>query len=75
MDNYSGVLIYGEIDEGRLASVTLELLGIGRELADALGQQLSMVLIEKNAGEYGQEAIAYGADQCVCCRRCPRRRL
>ena len=36
MDNYSGVLIYGEISEGKLASVTLELLGIGRELADAL---------------------------------------
>jgi electron transfer flavoprotein alpha subunit len=63
MDNYSGVLIYGEIDEGRLASVTLEMLGIGRELADDLGQQLSMVLIEKNAGEYTQEAIAFGADQ------------
>jgi electron transfer flavoprotein alpha subunit len=63
MGNHSGVLIYGEMGEGKLAAITLELLGIGRELADALGEQLSMVLIEKNASEYGQEAIFHGADQ------------
>ncbi len=63
MDNHSGVLVYGEISDGKLASVTLELLGIGRKLADTLGRQLSMVLIAKNAGEYGQEAIFHGADR------------
>ncbi len=63
MRNHSGVLIYGEIGERNLSAITLEMLGIGRQLADGLGKQVSVVLIEKNAGKHGQEAIAYGADQ------------
>jgi len=63
MNQYSGVLVYGEREEDKLASITLELLGIGRKLADALGQPLSMVLIDKKAGEHGQEAIYHGADR------------
>lgn len=63
MDNNSGVLIYGEIDEGKLASITLELLGIGRQLADAFGRQLDIVIIDKNGSKYGLEAVAQGADR------------
>jgi len=61
--DYAGVLIYGEVSEGRLSSTTLELLGIGRKLADALGERMSVVLIGSGTGNYGQEAISYGAEQ------------
>lgn len=63
MDAYKGVLIYGEIAEGKLAPITIELLGIGRKLANELGEELSILLMGSKTGALGQEAIAYGADK------------
>ena len=63
MDDYAGVLVYGEIGEGKISAATLELLGIGRKLADALGEHLSIVFIDSGADNYSREAIAYGAEQ------------
>ena len=57
-----GVLVCGEIAGGKLAPITIELLGIGRKLANELGQELSALLMGGKAGGLGQEAIAYGAD-------------
>ena len=57
-----GVLICGEIAGGKLAPITIELLGIGRKLANDLGQELSAMLMGGGAGGLGQEAIAHGAD-------------
>jgi len=62
MANHKGVLICGEITEGKLAPITIELLGIGRKLADELGEELSTLLMSSKTGDLGQEAIAYGAD-------------
>jgi electron transfer flavoprotein alpha subunit len=62
MDSHTGVLVCGEITEGKLAPITIELLGVGRKLADELGEELSMLLMSSKAGSLGQEAIAYGAD-------------
>ena len=36
----SGVLIFGEFADGAIAGVTGELLGVGRKLADALGEEI-----------------------------------
>ena len=38
MDTHKGVLVCGEIAEGKLAPVTIELLGLGRKLANELGE-------------------------------------
>ena len=38
MDANKGVLVCGEIAEGKLATITIELLGIGRKLADEVGE-------------------------------------
>ena len=62
MDNHKGVLVCGEIADGKLAPVTIELLGIGRKLADELGEEVNVLLMGGQAGNLGQEAIAYGAD-------------
>jgi len=62
MANHQGVLVCGEIAEGKLAPITIELLGIGRKLANDLGEDLSTLLMGSKAGGLGQEAIAYGAD-------------
>jgi electron transfer flavoprotein alpha subunit len=62
MGENNGVLICGEVDGDKPSSVVLELLGIGRILADALGEKLSIVFIDKNADACGQKAVSYGAD-------------
>jgi electron transfer flavoprotein alpha subunit len=62
MDTHKGVLVCGEIAEGKLAPVTIELLGLGRKLANELSENLSALLLGGQAGALGKEAIAYGAD-------------
>ena len=62
MDN-KGILLCGEVTEGKLAPITLELLGIGRKLAGQSGEELSILLMGSGIGGLGQEAIAFGADK------------
>ena len=63
MADNKGVLILGEIAEGKLAAITTEMLGGGRGLADALGEELSVALMGSSIGDLAQEAIALGADK------------
>jgi electron transfer flavoprotein alpha subunit len=63
MDTYSGVTVFGETNEGKLSSVTTDLLGGGRKLADQLHEELSCLLIGHEVSGCAQEAIAYGADR------------
>lgn len=61
-DDWSGILVYCEYRRGELAPVSLELLGIGRTLADKRKVKLSAVLIGYETGEASEELIGYGAD-------------
>jgi electron transfer flavoprotein alpha subunit len=63
MAEYKGVLVCGELADGKLASVTTELLGCGRKLADELKEDLSCLLASDAIGEASKEAIAFGADK------------
>jgi electron transfer flavoprotein alpha subunit len=63
MADNKGVLIIGEVVEGKLAAITAELLGAGRKLADALGEPLSAALIGSGIKDNAQECIAFGADK------------
>ena len=58
-----GVMIFGEVMEGKLSAMATELLGCGRKLADDLGQKLSAVLVGSDVSSLAQEAIAFGADK------------
>ena len=62
MANYKGVTVFGEITEGKLSSVTTDLLGGGRTLADQLHEELSCLLFGHEVSDVAPEAIAYGAD-------------
>jgi electron transfer flavoprotein alpha subunit len=62
MADHTGVLVCGEISEGKLAPITIELLGIGRKLADDLGEELNVLLMGSTIGDLSQDAIAYGVD-------------
>jgi electron transfer flavoprotein alpha subunit len=63
MAENKGVLVLGETKEGKLASITTELLGGGRKLADELGEELAVVLVGSGVADLAQEAIACGADK------------
>jgi len=58
-----GILVVGEIEGGRLASVTKELLGGARELGRTLGQEVGLLLIGEKAADLAREGIAFGADK------------
>ena len=63
MAEHKGVMIYGEVTEGKLAAITTELLGCGRKLADDLGEELCAALIGSDVSGIANEAIAFGADK------------
>lgn len=63
MAEYKSIMTYCEIVEGVIPSITYEVLGCGRRLADDLGQELSTVLVGSDVGSLAQEAIAAGADK------------
>jgi electron transfer flavoprotein alpha subunit len=60
---YKGVMIFSEATEGKLATITTELLGCGRKLADDLGEELCAVLIGSDVSGIANEASAFGADK------------
>jgi electron transfer flavoprotein alpha subunit len=60
---HSGVWVFGEQQNGIPANVVHELLGVGRELADQLNTDLSVVLIGKSFGDNAKNLISYGADK------------
>jgi len=63
MAEYKGILVFGELTDGKLASITAELLGCGRKLADELKEDLSCLLVSDVVGDLAKEAIAFGADR------------
>ena len=63
MTGWNGVAIYAQVANGRVTSTTQELLGIGRQLATALGEDLEAVVPGSGAGALAQEMIDLGADR------------
>ncbi|MEK6201835.1 MAG: 4Fe-4S binding protein, partial [Desulfobulbaceae bacterium] len=60
--SWSGVWVYCEFRRGALAPVSLELLGIGRRLADTRKVPLSAVLIGSETGDTPRQLVGHGAD-------------
>ncbi len=63
MAENKGVMVYGEMVDGKLSSITSELLGGGRRLADELKEDLICILAGDKLDEAPKKAIAYGADK------------
>ena len=62
MADASGVLVIGEAHEGQLGTISQELLAVGRQVANDLGEQLSIGLLGATLDNASTEAISYGAD-------------
>ena len=63
MADNKGIIVFGEVVNNNLSSVTTEILGGGRKLADELGEELSCVLITNELGDAAKQAVEYGADK------------
>lgn len=60
--DHEGVMIIVEQHRGQARSVSWQLLGQGRRLADKLGTRLMALVLGHQVEPVAQEAIAYGAD-------------
>jgi len=58
---YSGVWVLAETYDGELDPVTLELLGAARQLADALNQEVGVVLLGHEISGHVEKLSQYGA--------------
>ncbi len=63
MPDNKGVMILAEAVDGKLVTISTELLGAGRKLADDLGEELSAVLVGSDVSGLTAEVIAFGADK------------
>lgn len=64
---YKGVWVFAEQRNGKVAGVALELLGVGRKLADDKSAELSAVLFGSTESE-ARELIKWGADRVYHCQ-------
>ena len=56
------VAVYAEVLEDGISQITKEMLGGGRQLADALGEELQVLLIGNAMKDAASEARTFGAD-------------
>jgi electron transfer flavoprotein alpha subunit len=62
-DDWQGVLVYAEYFEGRLHPVTIELIGIGKQLAAKVGMPVYCLLIGADVGGTPELLLEYGVDK------------
>ncbi|MBW1981663.1 MAG: electron transfer flavoprotein subunit alpha [Deltaproteobacteria bacterium] len=63
IEAYQGVWVLSEHYNGKVHSVSYELLGVGRSLADKLGVELTAVVLGNGLTEVSEYLIGYGADR------------
>ena len=64
MSKYEGIWILGELDEqGFVSRTTLELLGLGRRLADDMSEHLCAIFIGEDTASVAEESISRGSDR------------
>lgn len=62
MADTNNLIVYCEIEDGRVADVSLELLTKGRKLADRLGVKLQALIIGTELNGVEKQVFPYGAD-------------
>ena len=63
VEGWRGVWVFVEQSDGKAHSVSWELLGVGRTLAQDLGVELSAFLLGSKVEALAEEAFGYGADK------------
>lgn len=58
-----GILIYAEVESGRIHPVAFELLGKAREIGERIGGQVWSIILGHEIKDLASELIQYGADK------------
>lgn len=58
-----GILIYAEVESGRIHPVAFELLGKAREIGEKIGGQVWSIILGHEIKDLASELIQYGADK------------
>lgn len=67
LTKYKNVWVFGEQREGKVAPVVFELIGIGRELADARKSELAVVILGSELDEAVKDLASYPVDKIYVC--------
>lgn len=63
LSQYKGVWVFGEQRGGHVAPVVFELIGIGRDLANARNSELAVVILGSNISDAANELAEYPVDK------------
>jgi len=61
--SYSGICLYAEHRNGKLASVVLEIIGAARNLKKDLNSKISAILLGNGVNSLAEELVLYGVDE------------
>lgn len=61
--SYSGICLYAEHRNGKLASVVLEIIGAARKLKEDLNAKISAILLGNGMNPLAEELVLYGVDE------------
>lgn len=65
LEEYKGVFVFAQQVDNVINSIAFELVGKGKDLADALGEQVTAVLVGSNVKSLADELAEYGADRVI----------
>src|SRR6056297_3542899 len=63
IEEYSGIAVYAENNDGALAPVVRQGVGAARELKKGLGENIYAILLGHKVEHLAEELISYGVDQ------------
>ena len=65
LEQYKGVYIYAQQVDNEISSIAFELIGKAKELAGALGTDVTAVLLGHNVSGLVSDLAEYGADKVI----------
>lgn len=65
LEDYKGVFIYAQQVDNKIDNIAYELIGKGRELADALGTDVTAILVGSGVKDLTDSLGEYGADKVI----------
>lgn len=65
LEEYKGVYVFAQQVDNQINSIAFELIGKGKDLADALGTEVTAVLVGSGVKGLADELAEYGADRVI----------
>ncbi len=65
LDEYKGVYVFAQQVDNVINSIAFELIGKGKDLAEALGTEVTAVLVGSNVESLADELAEYGEDRVI----------